>query len=558
MSSLARPFIYLIILAFIFIQAASSPAQSGDQKAPATGSISGRVTVGAKAAAGVPVAAFAMEMIGRRRPAARAITDGEGRFRLSGLPPAQYQVTTLSPDLTTADRNQRSDFNFGFFAVSKGVTLAAGEEVEDIDLKMVRGGVITGRITDATNKPVVEEEVTLESVDENGKAISNTRQIFNYEMYQTDDRGIYRVYGLPAGWYKVSVGVEPGGGINHERVYYPRTFYPDTPDTAKANVIELKAGTEASGIDIQVGRHEETYRVSGRVVDSDTGQPVGGARVSYLVNPQNPERNSPFIGLAAGTRGEFQLSGFTPGQYGVYVSSQFDGGDHYSEITYFEVVDKDVTGIEIKAMRGLTVSGVVVTEGDAPTSFDRLRISASVMQQSPSPNNSGGVSTVGADGSFRVGGLKPGRFTLYVYPIVPAASRPSIVRVEREGGVTKELELRAGQPLTDLRVVVSFGRGAIRGTVRFVGGTLAPDSRIVIRCNLEGRRDGGGAYADARGHFLIKDLSPGTYEVTLQILRNVSSAPQSTGPPQKEFVQVTNDAESEVTFMVDLTPKVGP
>jgi hypothetical protein len=164
-SSLARLFTCLIISAFIFLQPASSPGQSADQKATATGSISGRVIVGAKAAAGVPVAAFALEMIGRRRPAAKTTTDGEGRFRLLGLPPAQYQVTTLSPDLTAADRNQKNDFNFGFFAVSKGVTLTAGEEVDDIDLKMVRGGVIAGRITHATNKPVVEEEVTLATVN---------------------------------------------------------------------------------------------------------------------------------------------------------------------------------------------------------------------------------------------------------------------------------------------------------------------------------------------------------------------------------------------------------
>src|SRR5207244_12335072 len=67
--------------------------------------------------------------------------------------------------------------------------------------------VITGRVTDAENKPVVEERVSLQSVDENGAP--SRFGVFsspNDQMYQTDDRGIYRIYGLPAGRYKVSVG----------------------------------------------------------------------------------------------------------------------------------------------------------------------------------------------------------------------------------------------------------------------------------------------------------------------------------------------------------------
>ena len=31
-------------------------------------------------------------------------------------------------------------------------------------------------------------------------------------MYQTDDRGVYRIYGLPAGHYKLSAGDEGRGG----------------------------------------------------------------------------------------------------------------------------------------------------------------------------------------------------------------------------------------------------------------------------------------------------------------------------------------------------------
>ena len=36
----------------------------------------------------------------------------------------------------------------------------------------------------------------------------------------------------------------------------------------------------------------------------------------------------------------------------------------YSDPAYFEVIDKDVSGVEVKAIRGLSLSGFVVTEGD--------------------------------------------------------------------------------------------------------------------------------------------------------------------------------------------------
>ena len=559
MPSQTRLFIYLIISAVIFVHPMSSLGQSGDQKAIATGSISGRVTVGTKAAANVPVGAFALEMFSRRRPVAKATTDSDGRFRLTGLPPAQYQIGALAPDLTAAEQNQRSDFG-DFFPTSKSVTLAAGENVEDIDLKLVRGGVITGRITDVNNKPVIEEGVMLEGLDENGKPLPTRRRPFSADMYQTDDRGIYRIYGVPAGRYRVSVGIESGGGMNYNtRGFYVRTYYPDTPEQSKARVIELGEGAEVSNIDIRLGQKEETYRATGSVVDAETGQPVAGARVSYLVAPQSPERNSPYlIGSATGPRGEFQINGLTPGRYGAYISSEYDGGEYYSETTYFEVVDKDVTGVEIKATRGLTVSGVVVTEDGAPQSFDRLRISASVTQTPRTENTSGGMTTVGPDGRFRIGGLRPGRVALFVYPGVPSTSRPAIARVERADGGVRELDLQPGQPLNDLRVVLSVGRGAIRGSVKFEGGTLPPDSRLIVRCSLEGRREAAGSNVDARGHFLIKDLRPGTYELTLFLLGNVTTAPQGSDLPHKQFVQVTNDTESQVTFVVDLTPKVRP
>jgi hypothetical protein len=94
-------------------------------------------------------------------------------------------------------------------------------------------------------------------------------------MYQTDDRGVYRIYGLPAGHYKLSAGDEGrGSGVMRAAGYYPRTYYPDSSEIGKAAIIDVSEGGETKNIDIKLGRRALTYTVSGRIVDAEGGQPL--------------------------------------------------------------------------------------------------------------------------------------------------------------------------------------------------------------------------------------------------------------------------------------------
>jgi protocatechuate 3,4-dioxygenase beta subunit len=566
MRSLRRPLCFCLIVATAILinHPTATRGQTREAKPKATGSISGHVILNGKAAAGIPVAAYGGETLARRIAAARAVTDSDGYYSLSQLAPAQYQVTTLTPNLT-AETASGPSYGFAFFGSSKTIILAAGEMVSDIDIKLVRGGVITGRIADANNKPAVEERVALQQVDENGNPARGAAPLpFNNQMYQTDDRGVYRIYGLPAGRYKVSVGSGSGGGIVSfsRRPYYPRTFYPDVSDQAKAAVIELTEGGEATNIDIKVGSSADAYSVFGRVVDSEGGLPVPGARISLVLNPKDQERSGSFYnGLITDSRGEFRVDGLGPGRYGAYVSSESEGGTFYSDPAYFEVIDKDISGVEVKAIRGLSLSGFVVTEGDgqkgALAQLTNLRVSASIMQTSRTQLQSSGSSVVAADGSFQVDGLRPGRISVGVYTSGPSSIRPSIVRIEHGGiGLPQGFEIQPGQSVSGLRVVISYGTGTIRGTLRFEGGTLPADSRTYISCKREGANEGTGAQLDSRGHFLINNLAPGTYEVILQVSTSRNST-YRPGQPQKQTVSVNNDAEAEVTFIVDLRPKEG-
>jgi protocatechuate 3,4-dioxygenase beta subunit len=565
MTSLSRlRYFSLILISVVLIcTSTTARAQTPDAKSKATGSISGRATIGGKGASGIAIAAYGGDSV-NRRAAAQAITDSEGRYRLFGLSAAQYQITPLAPSLVPAERN----INYPYYGAAKMVLLSTGENVEDVDLKLVRGAVVTGRVTDEEGKPVVEERIDLQSADEKaGQGVQVSPIYMNYQMSQTDDRGIYRLYGLPAGRYKVSVGTNPNGGFGSggARGYFAQTFYGDTNDAAKATIVELSEGSEASNIDIRLGRRSATFSIAGRVVDSESGQPVPGIRATYgRISKETPGSGASLSGLPTNSNGEFRFDGLEPGHYSLYASSRFEGGDFYSEPIVFDLVDRDVTDIELKAIRGLTISGFVLPDSDtnkaAFAKLGSLRITAGVRSASNSQaSNTSGTSLVAADGSFRIGGLSPGKALMYVYSAENfnrhSFSQP---RVERDGvDQTQGVEIPPGQSVSNVRVFISYGTGVIRGIVKFENGSPPPDARTYVLILKDGRPQNRGTATDARGHFRITDIPPGNYEVTLNLGFYARSLQPPHGQLPKQFVTVADDTEVEVTFTVDLKPKEG-
>src|SRR5689334_3624697 len=180
----------------LFAQASFiTSAQTTDSKPKATASITGRVTIGEKPASGITV--IANVLASPQSLVAQTITDADGKYRLNGLPPAGLTVAAYAPTYVMP--------NAPTFATGKMVLLSVDETVEGVDFKLIKGGVITGRVTDAEGKPAMVDRVSLTLVDDRGDpARGMPARPPNPFIYGTDDRGIYRIYGLPAGRYKVS------------------------------------------------------------------------------------------------------------------------------------------------------------------------------------------------------------------------------------------------------------------------------------------------------------------------------------------------------------------
>jgi hypothetical protein len=171
-------------------------------------------------------------------------------------------------------------------------------------------------------------------------------------------------------------------------------------------------------------------------------------------------------------------------------------------------------------------------------------------------SSSGGRAMVAPDGTFAIEGVRPGTVSMWVTTQRPSATRTIINRIERDGvPVNQSFEMR--QSLSGLRVVIDYGTGTLRGTVKLEGSD-APitDSMMTVTCKREGARDQNFTQVDARGHFVLTNLAPGPFEVTL-IISSLTPRPPRGIPPQKQIVNITKGAETEINFVVNLDPRPG-
>ena len=542
------------ILILLVISVASGQSPSRDAKGE-TATITGRVTLGGKPAPGVVVALSLGEPTFKRAPSARTTTDEDGRYRLTGVAAGRYIIAPIAPALVVPQDS-------GSWQPGKLVTVTEGEEVESINFALTRGGVITGRITDSQGRPVIEQEVNFISVDERGQKLGSGKALPFYG-FQTDDRGIYRIYGLPQGRYLVSAGEENDNGsvrIGYGGGFYPRTFHPNATEQSRAAIVEVTAGGEATGIDIVLGDASKSYTASGRIVDADTGKPIANVQFGHGAIYGNDVGPFGWSGNRTNANGEFRIVGLTPGRYAAFMIAEGES-ETYSEPARFEVTNEDVKGLEIKARRGSSISGVAVVEGTPdPDVLARLAL----LQLYPMVLNQGIASPrmmmarINADGSFRMSGLRPGKVKIRVTGMPNDRKGFSILRVERDGQVMNDgIEVEAGEQITDVRLVLAYGTSVIRGLVKIEGGELPDNVILGVQARRTGDEPAPGipAIVDARSRFAIEGLSPGAYEVELILM---STDDRSTPPPitpVKQTVTVPQTGAVEITLTLNLAAR---
>lgn len=528
-------------------------AQTTTQKI-ANASISGKVTIKGKPAVGVVIIARdSRDGSSSMMRSHRARTDQTGSYRIANLSPGTYAVSTITPALVPANQLD-------------SVVVADGEEVQDVNISLVPGGVITGRITDLEGEPVIGQGVSISPVYEGIPSRFSSTPMPRFFDNMTDDRGVYRAFGLAPGKYKVSVG-ESDLGRKSSREYFKETFYPSVTDAAKATVIEVMEGSVTNDIDIVMGRPVGTFTVTGRVVD-ENGKPIPNIQFGVGQRIQHDQNSSSMSSSSAGyvnANGEFRLENVTPGTYTIYTSPPH-GSDVPSAFVTFEVVDRDLDDLLIKTTKGGSLSGVVVLDGNesALTMLSSLRICAT-MKGTEAAYANAPASAVGADGTFRINGVQSGIVGFWLCSGSDKRKQFEIVRVERNRVPQPEtINVKAGEHVTGLRVTVKYVKltGAIRGQIKVENGELPPPSQIWLLLwpldeNLQPKRTTSLPTTpewDARGRFFVEGLPAGTYQLRVSVSPSARTSGRTRTFEKTQQVIVTDDIVTEVTLIIKPPP----
>lgn len=547
----------VFFFALLFFVSNQTLAQNRNQTPKGNSTISGHVSIEGKDAVNVSVV---LKKGGNDysddwgKVVTKTKTDDKGNFQLTGIPAGSYN---LSPELSGYVLTNAQERLFFYGAVGKSLTIKDGENLKSLDFNMIRGGVITGRVTDREGKPIISQKVALWQVDEKGQR-EPIRGV-NYWMGDTDDRGVYRYYGLKPGRYLVSAGVDPSLGQNNwnRKTFYPLTFYPNTRNKDEATIIEIEAGSEINEIDIRLGQRAVSYEVSGRIINEETNQPVQGAYIGLTPIKEDKKDNTFSFsgGERSNNKGEFKINGIVSGKYKVGIIFQQKNSLNSPPVTV-EVTDSDVKDVVIKANRGLSVSGTVTFENmsTVPQSvkMENLNISAYIVAQEGLPTES--TAEVAADGSFTLGGLREGKVNFYIRGLEKGFH---IFRLERGGVPQKDGIIELGnESIQGIRVHVVYGNCILRGEVR-TEGTMPADSVIMVRLRrTDGAQVSSNAMPDALGRFLFDGLPPGEYEVTAAVYdKSVFTRPSmSESKPLlsgKQTVTVSNGVEANVSLTVN-------
>jgi hypothetical protein len=468
---------------------------------------------------------FIEKLGGGSREFREASTNDAGEFRFDSLSPGVY---------TLFDGDQQKLYRPG----------------DSATIRVKKGGVITGIVTDSTGEPMIAARVrTLRVRDENGRRVYHTGRSGPWQReLLTDDRGVYRFWGLTSGSYMVSVGGrsrENGNRIPGVTDDDAPTYHPSAATVEAATEVTVRDGQEATGVDIR-HRGESGYAISGNV----SGLVASGSKEEgVIVTLTHAATGAPAgekVFRAADGPSSFAFEGLADGEYDLTaqhftfpnvnaVSVDINAASPHRRVI---VKGKDVAGVELKLAPLGSIDGRIVVEagpkprcqtGPSPHLDETVIIFSSQGDEPPLPSFSsltwnvrGVIGVPDQRGDFTIRSLKAGHYRVETQPPgedwyirsigLPGPTQARPLDAGRDG-----VAVRSGQRVTGLTISIQEGAASLRGRVVLGQVNVTLPARLFVHLVPAERQQSDDVlrFAEAEvqsdGSFLLTNIAPGRY-----------------------------------------------
>ena len=544
---------------------------------PPTGTIKGRIVSGD----GQPITnANVMAQALTATPTAKPTrVDSDGRFVFEDLPPAAYLIMGNAPGYV--------DQSLALGDASQWPRHLIGSNVR---LTMIKGGVITGQVTNASGEPIVGVPVhaTLQNAQPNILAF-----LTGGGVSETDDRGIYRIFGLLPGQYIVHAGgkgqllqfAATGFDIDVP-TYYPST----TRDTAVP--VSVRSGDETSGIDIKY-KSIEGHSISGLVSGNIDASSLNGAITVFLANAGSTSVLSLGLVGANDPRRAFSFHGIADGEYDLfatYLTRQTDN----ARVAAKRVVVRgiDVTGVELNMTALASITGTITLDPIKPEDkcdkrgSQLIEITPTAPRDEPRKSGSqsliamlqGGLGLLDEKGEFALRNLEAARYRLevklpteswYVRAITlpggaartpqPSAPQPNTAAKANLNSWQGVVTLKAGESLSGVSIMVGQDAAGLYGRAGPEGAPVKEGTRVHLVPFEPEQANNFLRYSEtpvnSDGTFGVANIAPGRYFILARVESptGADAVPRAVALDPRARAVLRREAETANTI-IELKP----
>ncbi len=527
----------LIACLTIVLLSASAVAQianSASAKAASRAVIEGVVT---KEPGSEPVKKALIELIAENQAEGgdyTAVSGADGGFHIEGILPGRYHLFAERTGLLEVDKHRvRAD--------GRVLTLAAGQEVKDLRIRLQAAAVVRGRVTDEDGDPLPNAQVAvLRQTFVGGR--SRWEQV---GAERSNDLGEYRVAGLAAGNYYVSVSPPPdfkslieGAGAeapaaNEQtaatplqtssqtssqasyQTSYQTTYYPDTADRAQAAPVELHAGDEfPANFSLTPS---PSLSIRGSVVNLPP-------RASAAIMLQSRDFNLVLNGAEMHADGSFVIRDVAPGAYTILATVE-NAAVPMMARQALQVVANSVDDVRLAPQPGGWIHGRLRLESRGGGRVDLSQIFLVLRSVDGEDEPLGGFSMgdgfshtahVAADGSFEWKSVPPGNYFVQLASEGGGSSDWFLKSVLAGGREVDDSGMSVSGGAIVLDVVASVNGGVAEGMVTDQKGEPVANAVIVavpevrLRARIERFRK---TVSDQSGRFALHGIPPGEYSL---------------------------------------------